>query len=161
MSADPLIVIRIDAADFDIAGEMEKLAAGRSDIGAIVSFVGLCRDEGGRLAALEQEHYQAMAESEIAKIAGEAVKRWPLIGLTVIHRHGKIMPGENIVLVLAASSHRQPTFEAAGFVMDYLKTTAPFWKKEHLADGTAGPWVDAKVEDEQANRHWQVKPASG
>ena len=159
MSADPLIVIRIEAADFDIAGEIEALGAGGSDIGAIVSFSGLCRDEGGRLAALELEHYPAMAESEIAKIANEAVKRWPLIGLTVIHRHGKIMPGENIVLVLAASSHRQAAFEAASFVMDYLKTTAPFWKKEHLADGTAGPWVDAREDDEQANLRWRAKPA--
>ncbi|TJV05672.1 MAG: molybdenum cofactor biosynthesis protein MoaE, partial [Mesorhizobium sp.] len=90
-----------------------------------------CRDEGGRLAALELEHYPGMAEAEIGRIATEAVHRWPLQGLTAIHRHGRIAPGENIVLVVAASAHRQAAFEAANFLMDYLKSRAPFWKKEH------------------------------
>ena len=101
-----------------------------------MTFSGLCRDEAGRLAALELEHYPGMAEAEIARIADEAIGRWPLTGLAAIHRYGRIAPGENIVLVVAASAHRQAAFEAASFLMDYLKSRAPFWKKEHRADGS-------------------------
>ena len=127
--AAPLVpVVRVQQDDFDLAGEVAAVAGGRSDIGAVVTFSGLCRDEGGRLTALELEHYAGMAEAEIARIAGEAVQRWPLAALTVIHRHGLIRPGENIVLVVAASPHRQVAFEAASFMMDYLKSRAPFWK---------------------------------
>ena len=120
-----------------------------------MTFSGLCRDEQGTLSALELEHYPGMAEAEIKRIAAEAVTRWPLQGLTVIHRHGKIRPGENIVLVVAASAHRQAAFEAADFLMDYLKSRAPFWKKEHRADGSEGGWVDAKDADASAARRWQ------
>lgn len=147
--------IRIQREDFDVAAEIAALTGGRADIGAVVTFSGLCRDEQGTLAALELEHYPGMAEAEIGRIAGEAVERWPLQGLTVIHRHGKIAPGENIVLVVAASSHRQAAFEAANFLMDYLKSRAPFWKKEHLVDGSEGGWVEAKEADDKAAERWK------
>lgn len=147
--------VSIRRQDFDVAAEIAKLTAGRADVGAVVTFSGLCRDEAGALAALELEHYPGMAEAEIGRIAAEATKRWPLQGLTAIHRYGKIKPGENIVLVVAASSHRHAAFEAASFLMDYLKSRAPFWKKEHRADGTVGGWVDAKEADEEAARRWK------
>jgi molybdopterin synthase catalytic subunit len=143
------------AADFDIATEIAALGEGRADTGAIVTFTGLCRDEAGRLAALELEHYPGMAEAEVARVVEEARSRWALTGLTVIHRFGKIVPGQNIVLVVAASAHRREAFEAASFLMDYLKTRAPFWKREHLHDGTLGPWVEAKGEDEEAAQRWR------
>ncbi len=114
----------------------------------------LCRDEGGTLAALELEHYPGMAEAEIARIAKQAIERWPVTGLTVIHRFGKIAPGENIVLVVASSAHRQAAFDAASFLMDFLKTRAPFWKKEHRKDGTTGEWVEAKDADDKAAERW-------
>ncbi|CDX25074.1 Molybdenum cofactor biosynthesis protein E [Mesorhizobium sp. ORS 3359] len=147
--------IRIQREDFDVDAEIFGLTKGRTDIGAVVTFSGLCRDEQGALSALELEHYPGMAEAEIGRIAAEAVERWPLQGLTVIHRHGKIMPGENIVLVVAASSHRQAAFEAANFLMDYLKSRAPFWKKEYLADGSEGGWLEAKEADDQAADRWK------
>jgi molybdopterin synthase catalytic subunit len=147
--------IRIQVEPFDVAPETAALTDGRADIGAVVAFTGLCRDEGGRLAALELEHYPGMAEAEIDRIADQAEKRWPLLGLTVIHRFGRISPGEEIVLVLAASAHRAAAFEAASFLMDYLKTQAPFWKREHLKDGTTGAWVEAKEADDRAMERWR------
>jgi molybdopterin synthase catalytic subunit len=148
--------IRIQAEPFDAAAAATAaLAQGRADIGAVVAFTGLCRDEGGRLAALELEHYPGMAEAEIGRIAAQAQTRWPLLGLTIIHRFGKIVPGEGIVLVLTASAHRQAAFEAASFLMDYLKTHAPFWKREHLKDGTTGAWVEAKEADDRAAEKWR------
>jgi len=149
-----MATIRIQAEPFDAAAETAALAAGRGDVGATVAFTGFCRDEGGRLSALELEHYPGMAEAEIARIAAAAEVRWPLLGLTVIHRFGLIRPGEPIVLVLAASAHRQAAFEAAEFMMDYLKTSAPFWKREHLRDGTTGSWVEAKGSDDAATGRW-------
>ena len=149
-------IVRVQSADFDIAAEIDALRAGRADVGAIVTFSGLCRDEGGHLSALELEYYPGMAESEIGRIASEAVARWNLQGMTVIHRHGRVRPGENIVLVAAASSHRQAAFEAANFLMDYLKSNAPFWKKEHRTDGSEGGWVEAKDSDEAAAARWRV-----
>ncbi|MBN9235193.1 MULTISPECIES: molybdenum cofactor biosynthesis protein MoaE [Phyllobacteriaceae] len=154
--ADPVQPkIKIQAQDFDIAAEIGELTAGRADIGAVVTFSGLCRDEAGALVALELEHYPGMAEAEIGRIAVEAIGRWPLQGLTVIHRHGRIRPGENIVLVVTASAHRLAAFEAANFLMDYLKSRAPFWKKEHRADGSDGGWVEAKDSDEAAAARWR------
>lgn len=147
-------IIRIQSEDFDLATELAKLSAGRRDIGAVVSFTGLCRDEGGTLSALELEHYPGMAEAEIARAATEAAARWPLLGLLAIHRYGLVRPGEQIVLVIAASAHRSAAFEAADFMMDYLKTRAPFWKREHLADGSVGGWVEAKREDDDAALRW-------
>ena len=146
--------IRIQREDFDIAAEMRNLMAGNPDIGAIVTFTGLCRSETGSLAALELEHYPGMAEREIERIAAEAVSRWTLDGLTVIHRYGRIPSGENIVLVIAASGHRKAAFEAAEFLMDFLKTRAPFWKREIRADGSKGEWIAARDEDDSATRRW-------
>lgn len=153
MASTPHIAIQRE--DFDAAAEIARLTHGRTDIGAVVTFHGLCRDENGRLAALELEHYPGMAEAEIARIAGEAAARWRLQGLTIIHRYGKIPAGGNIVLVLAAASHRQAAFEAASFLMDFLKTRAPFWKREHPADGTAGGWVEAAEADDAAQNRWR------
>ena len=147
--------IRIQAEPFDAAAETAALTDGRGDIGAVVAFTGLCRDEDGRLAALELEHYPGMAEAEIGRIAAQAQTRWNLLGLTIIHRFGKIVPGEGIVLVLTASAHRQAAFEAASFLMDYLKTHAPFWKREHLKDGLVGAWVDTKEADDRAAERWR------
>ncbi len=147
-------MVRIQSADFDVAAEITLLTQGRADVGAVVTFTGLCRDEAGSLAALELEHYPGMAEAEITRIANEAIERWPLAGITAIHRFGRIKPGENIVLVVAGSKHRQAAFEAANFLMDYLKSRAPFWKKEHRIDGSEGGWVDAKESDEAAAARW-------
>ncbi len=146
--------IRIQQADFDIAREIAALTAGRTDIGAVVSFSGICRGTEGNapIAALTLEHYPEMAEAEIKRHADEAISRWPLQGLAVIHRVGRIMPGENIVLVVTASQHRQAAFEAAEFLMDYLKTSAPFWKRE---EGTSGAnWVEARSHDDDAAARW-------
>ena len=148
-------VVRIQAEPFDTGAEIAALGAGRTDIGAIVTFSGNCRDEAGTLTALEIEHYPGMAEAEILRIADEAQTRWPLAAISVIHRHGRIEPGEPIVLVITASRHRQAAFEAAAYMMDFLKSRAPFWKKEHRADGTSGDWVDAKETDEQALARWR------
>lgn len=148
------MTVRVQRDDFSLADEVAALSNGRTDIGALVTFSGLCRDEGGTLAALELEHYPGMAEAEIGRVAKQAAQRWPLDGLTVIHRYGRILPGENIVLVVTASAHRQAAFEAASFLMDYLKTSAPFWKKEHLSDGSEGDWVAAKAADDAAMRRW-------
>lgn len=155
MSARPVPSVRVQPGDFDVAAEIARIAAGRPDIGAVVTFTGLCRDEQGRLAALELEHYPGMAEAEITRIAEEAVQRWPLSAVTVIHRHGRILPGENIVLVVTASSHREAAFSAAGFLMDFLKSRAPFWKKEHGTDGKSGDWVEAKESDDNALGRWK------
>ena len=149
------VTIRIQAESFDAAAETTALTRERRDVGAVVAFTGLCRDEDGRLSALELEHYPGMAEAEIARIAARAQERWPLMGLTVIHRFGKILPGEEIVLVLTISAHRRAAFEAAEFLMDYLKTHAPFWKREHLKDGTTGAWVEAKSLDDEAAERWR------
>ena len=148
------VTIRIQQADFDIAQEIAALTKGRSDIGAVVSFSGICRgdDDGGNIAALTLEHYPGMAEAEIGRHAETAMSRWPLEGLTVVHRVGRIAPGENIVLVLTASKHRQAAFEAAEFLMDFLKANAPFWKREESAGGTA--WVDARDNDDAAAARW-------
>jgi molybdopterin synthase catalytic subunit len=146
--------VRVQAEDFDIAAETARLTGGRHDVGAVVTFAGLCRDDGGRLAALELEHYPGMAEAEITRICRVAIERWPVTGLGAVHRIGRIAPGANIVLVLAASAHRQAAFDAANFVMDYLKTSAPFWKKEHFADGSEGGWVSAKDADDAALARW-------
>ena len=148
------VTIRIQQADFDIAQEISALTQGRTDIGAVVSFSGICRGREGSetIAALTLEHYPDMAEAEIARHAETAMSRWPLTGLTVIHRVGRITPGENIVLVVTASVHRHAAFEAAVFLMDYLKAHAPFWKREESAAGTS--WVDAHHGDDAAAARW-------
>ncbi|HET7849857.1 MAG TPA: molybdenum cofactor biosynthesis protein MoaE [Pseudolabrys sp.] len=152
--------IRLQREPFDAAAEAAKLTRGRPDIGAVVTFTGICRgDEGGApIGALNLEHYPEMAEAEIARHVAEAQKRWPLLGVTVIHRHGRIAPGENIVLVVTASSHREAAFAAAEFLMDYLKTRAPFWKQVEARDGAS--WVAAKESDDRAGERWTA-PARG
>lgn len=147
--------IRVQAEDFDAAAEARLLTGNDLSIGAVVTFTGLCRDDGGTLSALELEHYPGMAEAEMARIATLAIERFALLGLTAIHRYGKIATGENIVLVIAASRHRQAAFDGANFVMDYLKTAAPFWKKEHGKNGEAGEWISAKNSDESAKDKWR------
>jgi molybdopterin synthase catalytic subunit len=149
--------IRIQQADFDVAQEIAALSRGRTDVGAVVTFSGVCRgsENGEPIAALTLEHYPGMAEAEIGRHADEALSRWPLKGLTIIHRFGRIAPGENIVLVVTASSHRQAAFEAAEFLMDYLKTNAPFWKREESEKGTS--WIEARDHDDDAAARW-TKP---
>jgi molybdopterin synthase catalytic subunit len=148
------VTVRVEAGRFDMAAEVARLRS-LSGVGAVVTFSGICRDEGGKLAALELEHYPGMAEAEIGRIAAEAAARWPVVGLTVIHRFGRIAVGDDIVLVAAASSHREAAFAAANFLMDYLKTRAPFWKKEHAAGPGKGDWVNAKDADEDAAERWR------
>jgi len=149
--------IRIQEADFDVAREIAGLSKGRTDIGAVVSFTGICRgtEDSAPIAALKLEHYPGMAEAEIRRHADEAMARWPLQGLTIIHRFGRITPGENIVLVVTASSHRQAAFEAAEFLMDYLKTNAPFWKQEESDRGAN--WIEARDHDDASAARW-TKP---
>jgi molybdopterin synthase catalytic subunit len=146
--------VRIQTEDFDIAAEIAKLRT-LAGVGAVVTFTGICRDEGGRIEALELEHYPDMAEREMTRIAEEAAERWPLARITVIHRTGLIPVGDDIVLVAAASAHRDAAFAAAGFVMDYLKTRAPFWKKEHPVGAAPGEWVVAHGADDAAAERWQ------
>jgi molybdopterin synthase catalytic subunit len=147
--------IRLQREAFDAAAEVAKLTRGRTDIGAVVTFTGICRaDENGeKISALTLEHYPDMAEAEIVRHVEEASKRWPLLGVTVIHRHGRIAPGEDIVLVVTASSHREAAFAAASFLMDYLKTRAPFWKQVEKPSGKT--WVEAKAADDAAAGRWK------
>ena len=149
--------VRLQREPFDAAAEAAKIARGRSDVGALVTFTGVCRgtENGEPIAALTLEHYPGMAEAEIERHAAEAAERWPLLGVTIIHRYGRILPGEDIVLVVTTSSHREAAFAAAEFLMDYLKTRAPFWKQVEKADGTT--WVDAKATDDAAAGRWAVQ----
>ncbi|MDB5656822.1 MAG: molybdopterin synthase subunit MoaE [Tardiphaga sp.] len=151
------VTIRIQTDDFDIAQEIAALTASRTDIGAVVTFSGICRGAAGGDAttALTLEHYPGMAEAEIARHAEEALARWPLTGVTIVHRVGRIKPGENIMVVLTASAHRQAAFQAAEFLMDYLKAHAPFWKREETAEGSG--WVAAKTDDDDAAARWDLK----
>ena len=151
-----MATVRVQREDFDPGAEAEALALGRLDVGAVVSFVGYCRDEGGSLAALELEHYPGMAEEEIARAAGEAEARWPLLGATLIHRYGRIAPGERIVFVAVAAGHRGAAFAAAEMMMDYLKTRAPFWKRAIRRDGAVEGWIDAKRKDEKSAARWNA-----
>ena len=146
--------VRLQREDFDVAAEIARLTQGRSDIGAVATFTGICRgsEAGTEIAAMTLEHYPGMAEAEIERHVAQAEARWPLLGVSVIHRYGRLVPGENIVLVVTASSHRQDAFAAAEFLMDYLKTQAPFWKREERADG--GQWVAAKEADDAALERW-------
>jgi molybdopterin synthase catalytic subunit len=146
--------VRIQREPFDVAAEAAKLTRGRTDAGAVVTFTGICRgaESGEPIAALTLEHFPGMAEAEIERHVAEAAQRWPLIGVTVIHRFGRIEPGEDIMMVVTVSSHRQAAFESSDFLMDYLKTRAPFWKQVDKADGKI--WVEAKTEDDAAAERW-------
>ena len=150
------MTVRIQREDFDVGSEIAALSRGRTDIGAVASFTGICR--GDDIVSMTLEHYPGMAEAEIARHVAEAEKRWPLLGVTVIHRHGRLVPGDNIVLVATASSHREAAFAAAEFLMDYLKTQAPFWKKEERAAGDG--WVDARRSDDAAAARWSIAKAA-
>ncbi|MGE0700329.1 MAG: molybdenum cofactor biosynthesis protein MoaE [Hyphomicrobiaceae bacterium] len=149
------MAVRVQPEDFDIGREVSALTAGRTDIGAIVTFTGTVRGEakGRPIVSMTLEHYPGMTEAELGRVEAEALARWPLDASLVIHRIGELKPGDNIVLVVTASRHRQAAFEAAEFLMDYLKSRAPFWKKETAADGT-GNWVDARDSDETALARW-------
>lgn len=146
--------VRLQRENFDAAAEAAALTRGRTDVGAVVTFTGICRgaESGEPIAALTLEHYPGMAEAEIARHVEEAKVRWPLLGVTVIHRHGRIAVGENIVLVITASSHREAAFAAAEFLMDYLKTRAPFWKQVESKSGKT--WIEAKDADDAAAARW-------
>ena len=150
--------IRLQREPFDAATEAARLTRGRTDIGAVVTFTGICRgqESGAPMGAMTLEHYPGMAETEIARHVETAEQRWPLLGITVIHRYGRLTPGENIVLVVTAAAHRQDAFAAAEFVMDYLKTHAPFWKKIESAGDTT--WVEAKTSDDALADRWTKPP---
>jgi molybdopterin synthase catalytic subunit len=150
--------IRLQREAFDVGAEVALLTRGRTDIGAVVTFTGVCRadEKGEPIAALTLEHYPDMAEAEITRHVEEARARWPLLGVTVIHRYGRLVPGEVIVLVITASNHREAAFTAAEFLMDYLKTRAPFWKQVEAADGKT--WVEAKSADDAAAERWSALP---
>jgi molybdopterin synthase catalytic subunit len=145
--------IKVQTEDFDVGAEIAALTAGRADIGGIGCFVGTVRDNGQSVTGMTLEHYPGMTERAIVRIAAQAADRWPLLGCTVIHRVGTLRPGENIVLVVAASAHRQAALDATAFLIDWLKTQAPFWKREDRADGS-GVWVDAREEDNAAASRW-------
>jgi molybdopterin synthase catalytic subunit len=149
-----ITTVRIQRESFDVAAEAASIARGRTDAGAVVTFTGICRGEenGQAIAALTLEHYPGMAETEIERHVAEAAARWPLIGVTVIHRFGRILPGEDIMMVVTVSSHRAAAFAAADFLMDYLKTRAPFWKQVEKVDGKI--WVEAKAADDEAAGRW-------
>jgi molybdopterin synthase catalytic subunit len=150
--------VRLQREDFDIAAEVAGLTRGRDDVGAVVTFSGICRgtEAGAPIAALTLEHYPEMAEAEIARHIDQAQSRWPLLGVRVIHRYGRLTPGENIVLVATMSAHREAAFAAAEFLMDYLKTRAPFWKLVEQAG--ARSWVEAKQDDDKAAARWTAPP---
>ena len=148
--------ILVQAGAFELGAEVDAMRGGRTDIGAIASFVGLARDmnEGSGVAAMTLEHYPGMTEKALAALVDEAISRWALLDVTVIHRVGRLLPGDSIVLVVVASSHRGEAFTACEFIMDYLKTRAPFWKKEETAEGER--WVDARVSDDAAAARWNT-----
>lgn len=150
-------MIRVQSEDFDVGAETRKLMGGRTDVGAIVTFTGTVRDTAGGkpITAMELEHYPGMTEAELTRVEAEANARWPLQASLIIHRYGKLKPGDNIVLVIAASPHRHAAFEAASYLMDFLKTRAPFWKKETFTDGSGG-WVDARESDDAALERWKA-----
>lgn len=150
------MTVSVQEADFNVADETAHLTDGNTDIGAVVTFTGLVRGgtDTNPAATMTLEHYPGMTETELERIEAEAHNRWPLAATRIVHRVGPLQPGENIVLVIAASRHRQAAFEAAAFLMDYLKTKAPFWKKETDTAGQ-GAWVDARESDNIATDRWQ------
>jgi molybdopterin synthase catalytic subunit len=150
------VSVRVQSEDFEIGAEVARLTAGRTDIGAIVTFTGAVRadNDGSAIAGMTLEHYPGMTEQELARVEAEAATRWPLQASLIVHRVGTLKPGDNIVLVVTASAHREAAFDAAAFLMDYLKTRAPFWKKEVGPDGK-GQWVDARDSDDHAAERWE------
>jgi molybdopterin synthase catalytic subunit len=148
-------MIRVQAEDFDVGAELAALTAGRTDIGGLASFVGIvrARSEAGALQAMTLEHYPGMTEKRLAEIEAEALARWPLTGSLIVHRYGRLLPGERIVLVATTSSHRQAALESCQFLIDWLKTKAPFWKLEETASGSH--WVEARETDDHAAERWR------
>jgi molybdopterin synthase catalytic subunit len=148
-------VIRVQQDDFNVGAEIAALKAGRTDIGAVVAFLGTVRDSAGGRAVEEMllEHYPGMTEAELQRIEQEALARWPLQASVIVHRYGALKPGDNVVLVLTASEHREAAFRAAEFLMDYLKTSAPFWKRETGSGGDR--WAEAQATDEASRARWQ------
>lgn len=144
--------ISVQHEDFDVGHEIDLLSKDAGEVGAVASFVGLVRDDGKTLSSMTLEHYPGMTEKALAEIANQANQRWSLLGVRVIHRIGRLMPGDRIVLVVVSSKHRGDAFAACEFIMDYLKTQAPFWKKEETPDG--GRWVDARESDGEAAGRW-------
>ncbi|MBI3708382.1 MAG: molybdenum cofactor biosynthesis protein MoaE [Proteobacteria bacterium] len=153
-------MIRVQREDFDVGAELTKLTAGRHDVGGVVSFVGLVRDMAGgaKIGAMTLEHYPGMTEKQLAAIEEEARRRWPLAAALIIHRYGRLEPGDRIVLVATASSHRQAAFDACQFLIDWLKTKAPFWKLEDTDQGAQ--WVAGEAGDDQAAQRWVEKPVA-
>lgn len=151
-------MIKVQAEDFDVGTELKALTDGKTGIGGLCSFVGLVRDMAGdeTIGAMTLEHYPGMTERQLAEIEAEAQRRWPLEGTLIIHRYGRLEPGDNIVLVAAASAHREASFEACHFLIDWLKTQAPFWKKEET--GSGDKWVDARDSDDDAAARWGHGP---
>jgi len=152
------VTVRVQREDFDLGEEVRALTAGQTDIGAIVTFTGTVRGGSGEgaVSSMTLEHYPGMTEAELQRVEGEALARWPITASLVVHRYGELVPGDNIVLVVTASAHRQAAFAAAEFLMDYLKTRAPFWKKESVR-GSEGTWVDARETDEAALARWRSR----
>jgi len=148
-------VIKVQEQDFDLQAEVAALIKGKTDIGGVVSFTGLVRDvsEGAKVAAMTLEHYPGMTQKQLAAIEAEACARWPLSASLIIHRYGRLLPGEQIMAVVTASAHRQAAFEAAEFLVDWLKTKAPFWKLE--SDGAQETWVEARDSDDAAAERWE------
>ena len=146
-------MIRVQQEDFDIGAEIARLKSGRTDIGAIVTFTGTVRDQNGAVEEMTLEHYPGMTERELQRIETEANARWPLQASLIVHRYGTLKPGDNIVLVMTASEHRDAAFAAARFLMDYLKTTAPFWKRQSGPGGSR--WIEASASDHTATVRWQ------
>jgi molybdopterin synthase catalytic subunit len=148
-------VIRVQRQDFDIGEEIEALTRGHTDAGAVVSFAGLVRDDADsdRLKSMTLEHFPGMTERELGRVEAEARVRWPLLDVAIVHRIGELLPGDRIVLVVTLSKHRAAAFEAASFLMDYLKTRAPFWKRELRASGER--WIEARGSDDDAAARWQ------
>ena len=148
------MTIRVQHEDFDLGAELAALTHGKSGIGGLASFVGLVRDVAGseQIKAMTLEHYPGMTERQLAEIEAEARRRWPLDAVLIIHRVGRLLPGEQIVLVATASAHRQAAFESCQFLIDWLKTKAPFWKLEETPEGAR--WVDAQASDDAAARRW-------
>jgi molybdopterin synthase catalytic subunit len=151
-------MIRVQREDFDVGAELSRLTAGRTDIGAVATFIGLVRDVAGgeAIGAMTLEHYPGMTEKKLAEIEADAQRRWPLQATLIIHRYGRLEPGDRIVFVATASPHRQAALESCAFLIDWLKTKAPFWK---LEETPAGPqWVEARDSDDAAADRWTTKP---
>ncbi len=155
-----MAIVRVQQGDFDVGAELAALRAGKPSVGAVVSFLGTVRDlnEGTGVATLTLEHYPGMAEAALLDICAEAAQRWPLIETLVIHRVGLLLPLDQIVLVMVCAAHRGDAFDACAFIMDFLKTRAPFWKKEQTPEGTR--WVEARADDEHAAQRWSEPPVA-